>query len=299
MALLAKFRPAHKEKPAKKKLPEIRKTSIEFDKFAKRCKSDWLLQATPEDLVLKPYEGNYKEGGRLVEDYFNKDLPHLCYIMPTLYFSYAQANYVKNRNPNRTRGFWYLYAYSKLCMYELAEKGYPLKEKGLVRHEMEWFADSIIASAMLYAYAAGTQDIIPRLYRFAKGVHKCEPYTDAKDYMELFAGENNEALYHRIEQWEKGDMRTMMLSVLKGDAKEFRKALLQSIRHTRKAYDMTGTLIGPWEYACVKIAKNYGIEVEPIEVVELLDWDFDETPIDRNKWKLPLQDEIDEWLCML
>ena len=37
-------------------------------------------------------------------------------------------------------------------------------------------------------------------------------------------------------------------------------------------------LSGPWTYACVKLAKKYGIEVEPVKVVELLDWNFDETP---------------------
>lgn len=61
-------------------------------------------------------------------------------------------------------------------------------------------------------------------------------------------------------------------------------------------YDVGGSLIGPWDYAYVKIAKKYGLEIEPVKVVELLDWNFDETPIDRREWKLPLQEDIDKWL---
>ena len=59
---------------------------------------------------------------------------------------------------------------------------------------------------------------------------------------------------------------------------------------------MSCSFFGPWTYACVKLAKKYGIEVEPVKVVELLDWNFDETPIDREAWKLPLQEDIDKWL---
>ena len=212
------------------------------------------------------------------------------------YPEYAQRDYVKNRMPERVRGFWYLYAYSKLCMYELVEKGYELNEKSLVKSHMDWFADSTISAAMIYAYAAGAKDLIPRLARFAKGVHKEEPYTEVQDHIELFAGKNSEDLYQRVEQWEKSNYQKMILCILKGDAKEFRKALLQSVCHDRKEYDMSCSFLGPWAYTCVKLAKKYGIEVEPIYVVELLDWNFDETPIDHEAWKLPLQEDIDKWL---
>lgn len=291
---LEKIRPVRKEKSAKKKLPEIRNTSVDFDMVEKEHAGRWLLNSTSEQWVLKPHPNG--QGGAFTKHYQEKQLPELCRIMPTFYYSYAQLDYIENRMPQRTKAFWYLYAYSKLCMYELVEKGYPLPQKSAVMQDMEWFADSIVASAMLYAYASGAEDLIPRLYRFAKGVCKNEPYTVAQDYMEIFAGKNSEALYQRIGQWEKSDTREMILWILKGDAKEFRKALLHNIHHERKMYGMSGSLFGPWSYACVKIAKKYGMEIEPVRVVELLDWNFDETPIDWQKWRLPLQDEIDEWL---
>lgn len=261
----------------------------------KNSTDEWLLHSTPEQWVTKVWE-EYGTGGAFYTNYVEKKLPELCDMMSGRYYGYAQKDYIKNRMPERVRGFWYLYAYSTLCMYELVEKGYELKENSGVKHDMDWFADSTISAAMIYAYAAGAEDLIPRLARFARGVHKECPDTEVQDHMELYEGKNSEELYKRIEQWEKCDYQKMILWILKGDAEEFRKALLHSVRHERKEYDMSCSFFGPWTYACVKLAKKYGIEVEPVKVVELLDWNFDETPIDREAWKLPLQEDIDKWL---
>lgn len=295
LAHLAEICPNRKEKPAKKKLPEIRNTSVDFDMAEKNSTSEWLLYSTPEQWVSKVWE-RLGSRGAFYTNYVEKNLPDLCRIMTGQYSEYAQMDYIKNRMPERVRGFWYLHAYSKLCMYELVEKGYELKENSLVKHDMDWFADSLILSAMIYAYAAGAEDLIPRLARFARGVHKECSYTEVQDHIELFDGKNSKELYKRIEQWEKSDYQKMILCILEGDAKEFRKALLNGVRHERKGYDMRGIFFGPWTYTCVKLAKKYGIEVEPIYVVELLDWNFDETPIDHEAWKLPLQEDIDKWL---
>ena len=292
---LVQICPKRNEKPAKKKMTEIRNTSVDFDMAEKNSTAEWLLNSTPEQWVTKTWE-EFGPGGAFYTNYVEKNLPDLCRIMTGYYSGYAQMDYVKNRMPERVRGFWYLYAYSKLCMYELVEKGYELKKNSLVQHNMDWFADSIILSAMLYAYAAGAEDLIPRLARFARGVYKGEKYTEVQDHLELFAGNNNEELYKKVEQWEKSDYQKMILNILKGDAKEFRKTLLSGVRHERKGYDMRGIFFGPWTYACVKLAKKYGLEVEPVKVVEVLDWNFDETPIDREVWKLPLQEDIDKWL---
>ncbi len=291
---LAEICPKRKEKPAKKKLSEIRNTSVEFDVAQKENNDLWLLDSTPEQWVTKVWEEVGK--GAFYTDYTEKRLPELCRIMTGRYYDYAQRDYIQNRMPERVRGFWYLYAYSRLCMYELVEKGYELKENSGVKCDMDWFADSLISSAMIYAYAAGAEDLIPRLAFFARGVHKNQPYTEVKDHLELFAGSKNEDLCNRVEQWEKSDYREMILQILKGDAKAFRKALIHGIRHERQQYGMSLSFFGPWTYACVKLAKRYGMEIEPVRVVELLDWNFDETPIDHNYWKLPLQAEIDKWL---
>lgn len=295
LTALAKLRPVRNEKPAKKKLPEIRNTSVDFDVFVKKQNDNWLLDATPDQLVFKIWE-ECGLGGTYEAYYKEKKLAQFCYIMRIMYFSYSERDYAAHRMPDRARGFWYLCSYTTLCEYELVEQGYPVEENSNLLHDMSWHADSVVYTAMLFAYAAGTDDLIPRLYRFAKGVCRNQPYTHAKDFIEIINGVNNEKLYNRIAQWEKSDTREMLLWILKGDAREFRKALLHSVRHRRKMYDMCGDLLDPWAYCCVKIAKKHGIEVEPVRVAELLDYDFDETPVDRQKWRLPFQDEIEEWL---
>lgn len=294
-AALAKCLPIRNEKPLKKKLPEIRNTSVDFDMFVKKRDDSWLLDATPEQLVFKIWE-ECGGGGTYEAYYKEKKLAQFCHIMGIMYFSYSQRDYAANRIAERARGFWYLHGFTRLCAYELVEKGYPVEQKSNLLHDMSWHGDSIVYTAMIFAYAAGADDLILRLSHFAKGVCKERPYTQAKDFVELINGTNNERLYNNIEQWEKCHMREMLLWILKGDAREFRKALLHSIRHQRKMYEMSKTLLDPWAYCCVKIAKKHGIEVEPVKVAELLDFDFDETPVDRRKWRLPLQDEIDEWL---
>ena len=184
LAYLAEICPDRKEKPAKKKLPEIRNTSVDFDIAEKNSTDDWLLHSTPEQWVTKVWE-RLGSHGAFYTNYVEKNLPDLCRIMTGPYSGYAQMDYIKNRMPERVRGFWYLHAYSKLCMYELVEKGYELKENSLVRHDMDWFADSLILAAMIYSYAAGVEELIPRLARFARGVHKACPYTEVQDHIEL------------------------------------------------------------------------------------------------------------------
>lgn len=292
---LTERRPVRGEKPAKKKIPEIRNTSVNFDKFAERTDNGWLLHATPEQFILKYFEES-GTGGTYYQYYTEKKLAQLCGNMSVLYYSYVQRDYAENRRQDRVKGFWYLFSYSRLCAWELAEKGYPVPEKSLLRHDMSWHGDSLVYTAMVFAYAAGTEDLIPRLYHFAKGQSCGKTYTQAQDFMKILGGAKNETLVSRVEQWENSDMRDMLLWILKGEAKEFRKALLHSIRHDRKLYDMSGDyFLDPWAYSCVKIAGKHGIEVEPVRVAELLDWDFDETPVDREQWRLPLQDEIEEW----
>lgn len=295
LTALISLRPVRNEKPEKKKLPEIRNTSVDFDMFAKKRDDKWLLDATPEQWVFKIWE-ELGLGGTYEAYYKEKKLAQFCHIMRIMYYSYSERDYAANRMPERVRGFWYLCGFTTLCTYELVKQEYPAEKNSNLIHDMSWHADSILYTAMLFAYAAGTDDLIPRLYSFAKGVCQNQPYTRVKDLVEIINGVNNEKLYDRIAQWEKCDMKEMLLWILKGDAGEFRKALLHSVRHRRKMYDMCGDLLDPWAYACVKIAKKHGIEVEPVRVAELLDYDFDETPVDRQKWRLPLQDEIDEWL---
>lgn len=281
--------PNRKEKPAKKKIPEIRVTSLAFDKEAKNPFDPWLTHATPEQWVLgenKLFEGAY------AEYYKNRKYAELCFIMETKYNIYAAEDYIINRNAERTKCFWYLGALSLLRSYQLIEKGYPKKMQGSLAYTYNNFTEEKLYDAMYRAYASGEDKLIPKLLHFSKGQGK------TKDLAELFGNVVTEELHHRIWQWEDSEIKTAFLAILAKDVKEFRKAILKRIRHIRKWHDMyrTETTVDVWAYACMRLAKEQNLEVKPIIVAELLDGNMDFSSLEKD-WKLPYQEEIDALLC--
>ena len=50
-------------------------------------------------------------------------------------------------------------------------------------------------------------------------------------------------------------------------------------------------------YAFMRLVKERGIEIEPIRAAEVLDGNMDMIPVDKNFFKLPYQEEIEEWLA--
>ena len=275
-----------KEKPAKKKLPEIRVTSLDFDRDSKNRHYQWLLRANPEQWVT---ENDREQGGAFVTYYKEKHYAALCFSMKIKYIIYAHEDYVTNRMPERVRGFWYLAALTTLRGYQLMEKGYPKKLPQNQIYELENFSEGRLSNAIYMAYASGEDKLIPELLHFSK------EQRETKDLADLFGNIDSDDLYHRIEEWEDGEIKAALLAILAKDVKEFRKAILKRIRHTRKQYDQYRIMVDVCAYACMRLVKERHLEVEPIIVAELLDGNMEFTSLEQE-WKLPYHEEIEAFL---
>lgn len=281
------------EKPAKKKLPEIRATSIDFDREKNTRDNAWLLHSTPKQWVLGR-ECDENQKGAYAEYYREKVLLDLCYVMDVRYRLYAEADYIQHRVPERVRGFWYLNALSWLRAYQLREKGYPVKwVPYFERHESGKTGFQPVFYMMMGAYASGEDWMLPEIQHFSskKEISWTAPI------LQLLTGGNSQELYPVVEAWEDCDRKKIILAILQEDKKEIRKLLLQRIRQDRKMYDLNRTMVDIEAYAFMRLVKEREIEIEPIRAAEVLDGNLDMIPVDKNFFKLPYQDEIEEWLA--
>lgn len=283
---------ARKEKTAKKKLTEIRATSLDFDREKRTQDNAWLLFSTPEQWVLGP-DCNMNQMGSYAKYYREKDLLDLCYIMDVQYHLHAEADYIQHRDPKRVRGFWFLNALTWLRAYQLREKGYPIKwVPYFERHEAGDDGFQPVFNKMLSAYASGEDWMLPEIQHFSS--EKEKPLTGP--LLQVLTGGNSREIYPLVEAWEDCDSKKIVLAILCEDSKEVRKLLLNRVRHDRKMYDMYRTMVDIEAYAFMRLAKERGIDIEPIIAAEVLDGNLDMTPVDKNFFKLPYQEEIDEWL---
>ena len=289
------YRPkGKKEKPSKKKLAEIRATSIDFDREKKTLDNAWLLHSTPEQWVLGR-ECDINKGGAYAEYYCEKDLLDLCYVMDVRYRLYAEADYIQHRVPERVRGFWYLNALTWLRAYQLREKGYPVKwVPYFERHENGDNGFQPVFYRMLSAYASGEDWMLPEIQHFSS--KKEIPWT--APLLQLLTGGSSQEIYPLVEEWEDCERKKIILAILLEDKKEIRKLLLHMIRHDRQMYDMYRTMVDIAAYAFMRLAKERGIDMEPIVAAEVLDGNLDMTPVDKDFFKLPYQEEIEEWLAI-
>ena len=115
--------------------------------------------------------------------------------------------------------------------------------------------------------------------------------------LRLLTGGNSQEIYSLVEAWEDCDRKKIILAILHEDKKEIRKLLLQRIRQDRKMYDLNRTMVDMWTYAFMRLVKERGMDMEPIIAAEVLDGNLDMTPIDKDFFKLPYQEEIEEWLA--
>lgn len=286
-------RPKQKpEKPGKKKLPEIRVTSIDFDREKKDSDNAWLLHSTPEQWVLGR-ECDMKQNGAYAKYYREKDLLDLCYVMDVVYRLKAEADYIEHRDAKRARGFWYLSALTWLRAYQLREKGYPVKwVPYFERHENGDEGFQPVFDMMLGAYASGEDWMLPQIQHFSS--EKEKPWTTP--LLQLLTGGNSQEIYPLMEAWEDCERKKIVLAILQEDKKEIRKLLLQMIRQDRQMYDMNRTMVDIQAYAFMRLAKERGMDMEPLIAAEVLDGNLDMTPVDKSFFKLPYQEEIDEWL---
>lgn len=281
------------EKPAKKKLSEIRVTSIDFDREKKDSDNAWLLHSTPEQWVLGR-ECDLNQKGAYAEYYRKKNLLDLCYVMSVVYRLNAEADYIEHRDANRVRGFWYLYVLTWLRAYQLREKGYPIKwVPYFERHEKGDEGFQPVFDMMLGAYASGEDWMLPQIQHFSSKKEK----TWTEPLLRLLSGENDQEIYLLVEAWDDCDRKKIVLAILQEDKKEIRKFLLQKIRQDRQMYDMNRTMVDIQACAFMRLVKERGIDMEPIIAAEVLDGNLDIAPVDKNFFKLPYQEEIDEWLA--
>ena len=281
-----------KEKPAKKKLPEIRATSLDFDKEKKANNNTWLMDSTPEQWVLGP-ECDINQRGAYAEYYREKDLLDLCYVMAVRYHLFAYDDYIQHRDAKRAQGFWYLSALTWLRAYQLRENGYPIKWVPYFERHMAG-ADGFqpVVGKMLCAYASGEEWLVPEIQHFSSENEKVLTVP----LLKLLAGESSDKIYPMVEAWDDCVWKKIVIAILNEDKKEIRKLILQMIRNDRQAYDMYRTMVDAEAYAFMRLAKERGIDIAPIIAAEVLDGVLDVTPVDKNFFKLPYQEEIDNWL---
>lgn len=238
-------------------------------------------------------ECDINKNGAYARYYREKNLLDLCYIMDVVYLLTAEADYIEHRGAKRVRGFWYLNALTWLRAYQLREKGYPVKGISYFeRHEKGDEGFQPVFGMMLGAYASGEGWMLPEIQHFSSENEK--PWTSP--LLQLLTGGNSQELYYLVEAWEDCDRKKIVLAILQEDKKEIRKLLLQMIRHDRQMYDLNRTMIDIQAYAFMRLAKERGIEIEPIIAAEVLDGNLDMAPVDKSFFKLPYQEEIDEWL---
>lgn len=146
---------------------------------------------------------------------------------------------------------------------------------------------------MLGAYASGEDWMLSEIQHFSN--KKEEMWT--VPLLQLLTGGSSQELYPLVETWEDSDSKKIVLAILQEDKKEIRKILLHMVRHDRQMYDMYRTMVDIEAYAFMRLAKERGIEIEPIRAAEVLDGNLDMTPVDKSFFRLPYQEEIDEWLA--
>lgn len=235
----------------------------------------------------------YKNGA-YAKYYREKNLLDLCYVMSVVYQLNAEDDYIEYRDAKRVRGFWYLTALTWLRAYQLREKGYPVKwVPYFERHEKGDEGFQPVFSIMLGAYASGEDWMLSQIQHFSSEKEK----TWTEPLLRLLTGGKSQEIYSLVEAWEDCDRKKIILAILHEDKKEIRKLLLQRIRQDRKMYDLNRTMVDMWTYAFMRLVKERGMDMEPIIAAEVLDGNLDMTPIDKDFFKLPYQEEIEEWLA--
>ena len=304
---ILKHRPAIiPEKPTKKKLPEIRVVSLDFEQDAKEPYSKWIVNASMEQLYLHTWEEIEPEkaeliikrekevspvdvpGGMFAINYLRKDYVDICHNMELSARLFAQDICVLTRDYDRVRGFWYMSALAGLSTIQLLEKGYPPKN-GNIQHSLSKKAskDSLLFYACINAYTAGADDLVKEFHLVAGN------QLDLKTLVDILEMKSGEELQKQVSSWEDEELRDCITAILQEDEKALRKGILHMIRHDRKQHDMYRIMVEPRAYACLRLAKERGMKLAPVVAVEVLEGKLDLPPVDRQKYKIPYQEEIE------
>lgn len=282
------------EKTAKKKLPELRATSFEFDLERQTRDNAWLLRSTPEQWVLGRAADRDKAGA-FGEYYRNRDYLDLCYVMANSYRLLAEADYVQHGDVARAKGFWYLSAFSWLRAYQLREKGFPIRwVPYFAFHESGKDGFQPVFLIMACAYASGEESLLKEIQRFSS--EREQPVTGL--LLRMMQGEDMPDMLAEVEQWEECRRKDMVLAILRQDTTALRKYIIERIRIDRRQYDLNRTMVDPETYAFLRLAKKRGLEVQPVIAAEILMGETGDIKIDKGYFKLPYESDIEEWLAV-
>lgn len=268
------------ENPAKKILPEIRPISLDHEYARKRllCTGSNPKDMTEEDLLF--YGGNFKAA------YEERYYCDLCHYMEVSYRLCAERDFLYNRDPERVLGWWYRSAKTTLYSWKLLKKGFPIHFGNAnfdLHHEREWRRQHLV---MLCAYASGADELLSEICSFEN------PKGDAKKLLSILTGNVKAQQYELAKPWNNfahgGEILT---TIQEGDEKSFRKCILQMIRSDRKGYEFNPVSLDINAYAYIRLAKEHGMHVQPINAAEVLFGNLD-VSIDKSQWKLTYEDEI-------
>lgn len=286
-----------KERHAKKKLPEIRFMSLDFERERSSITEEEYLKIEEEkkqrineiahclkhwDEFLKTPEKSLAQRDFIDNRRNNKEPDYIDFYhyLQVEYRLMAASAYVHTLKEESVIGYWYLSALSTLKMKELIKKGAFRSEY------MQYYIDKHIPviGAMILAIAANEFKLVKMLYSFAENAPEWE---QAKMILAVVENRDEQAIEILNNMEDKFLYQELFLLVLKKKDKELRKAILKVIEGDRRAYYLNRTIVDPTAFAAIRLAEKRGIALE-IYAAEVLDSKININLTDKAKWLLPM-----------
>lgn len=293
-----------KEKPAKKKLPEIRFMSLDFERERSKLTEEEYLKIAEEELhrlneiayllkhweeFLKTPEKPLKERDFIDNRRDNKEPDYIDFYhyLQVVYRLMAESAYVHTLKEEYVIGYWYLSALSTLKMKQLIKAG-AFRSKN-----MQYYIDKHLSviGAMLLAVAVNEFELVKRLSSYAENTSEWE---EAKMILAIVENRDEEAIEILKNIDNKLPYQELFLFILKKKDKELRKAILKVIEADRKAYDLNRTMVDPVAFSAIRLAEKRGIILK-IHTAEVLDSNLNINLTDKSKWLLPGEEKGVIW----
>lgn len=294
--LLANRSGIKKERPAKKKLPEIRFMSLDFERERSKITEEEYLKIAEEELhrlngiaywlkhwedFLKTPEKQLGERDFIDNRRNNKEPDYIDFYhyLQIVYRLMAESAYVHTLKEESVIGYWYLSALSTLKMKQLIKNGDFRSEY------MQYYIDKHIPviGAMLLAVAANEFELVKMLSSYAENRSEWE---EAKMILKVVENRDEEAIEILNNIKDKVLYQELFLLALKKKDKELRKAIIKMIEADRKAYNLNRTMVDPVAFAAIRLVENRGVRLE-IHAAEVLNSKLNINLTDKSKWLLP------------
>lgn len=284
------------EKPAKKRLPEIRFMSLDFERERKETTEKEYLRKEEEkkqklnqivywlkhwnEFLKTPVKPmNQREFIDNRRDNKEPDYIDFYYYLEVDYILMAEASYVHTLNEESVIGYWYLSALSTLRMKQ------QIKNNAFRSERMQYYIEKNIPviGAMLLAIAADELELAEMLSVYAKNT---SDWQDACIILKVLENRDKEAVESLSNIKDKKLYQELIYLALKKEKKELRKAILKAIEADRKAYDLYRTMVDPVAFAALRLAAKRDMTLE-IHAAEVLNGNMNVRLTDKSKWVLP------------